>query len=47
MNKKPTLILISVLSLILLVLGWWLIIRDPNPPLQIETPTIAKYLKAD
>ena len=38
MNKKPILILISILSLILLVLGWWLIIRDPNPPLQIETP---------
>ena len=39
MNKKPILILISILSLILVILGWWLIIRDPNPPLQIETPT--------
>jgi len=38
MNKKPILIFISTLSLILVVMGWWLIIRDPNPPLQIESP---------
>ncbi len=38
MNKKSTLILVSILSLILVVLGWWLIIQDPNPPLQIEPP---------
>lgn len=41
MNKKLTLILVSILALILVVLGWWVIIHDPNPPLQVE-PTAAQ-----
>jgi hypothetical protein len=41
MKKKSILILVSILSLILVVLGWWLIIQDPQPPLQVE-PTAAQ-----
>ncbi len=41
MNKKSTLIFVSILSLVLVVVGCWVIIRDPNPPLQIE-PTAAQ-----
>ena len=36
MNKKSTLIFVSILSLVLVVVGCWVIIQDPNPPLQIE-----------
>jgi len=41
MNKKSTLIFVSILSLVLVVVGCWVIIQDPNPPLQIE-PTAAQ-----
>ena len=39
MNKKSTFIPVSILALTLVVLGWWLLIRDTKPPVRLELPT--------